>query len=373
MAKGKENKSGTISNVLVVRFSAIGDVAMTVPSLYGACHAHPDVRFIFVTRLSMASIFINAPSNLVVVGVDLKSEYKGLRGMRRLFRELREKYDIDAVVDLHDVIRTKYLRLLARIKGLKVSRIHKGRKGKHALTRRNNKVMLPLVTSRSRYRDTFSRLDLTPDESFIGLFGGDKAAPEMYAAITGPREAGEHRVGIAPFAKHQGKIYPVEMMEEVVARLSRVKGMRIFLFGGGDYEREVLKGWQDRYPGVKSLAEGRYGFATELALLSNLDCMVSMDSANMHLASLVDIPVVSVWGATHPYCGFKGWRQTDDNIIQLPLTCRPCSVFGDKPCYRGDYLCLNGIKPGVIVNKVLSNMGLGHEASDSENGAPSVS
>ena len=152
MAKGTKNKSQKPSNVLVVRFSAIGDVAMTVPSLYGACNAHPDVRFVFVTRASMVSIFLNAPDNLVVIGVDLKNDYKGLKGMRRLFNELRSKYIIDAVVDLHDVIRTKFLRLLARLNGLKVSRIHKGRKGKHALTRRNNKVMLPLETSRSRYR-----------------------------------------------------------------------------------------------------------------------------------------------------------------------------------------------------------------------------
>lgn len=354
MAKGKENKTHGLSNVLVLRFSAIGDVAMTVPALYGACHAHPDVRFVFVTRESMASIFLNAPDNLVVVGVDLKTKYKGLGGMRRLFGELRRSYSIDAVVDLHDVIRTKYIRLLASLKGLKVSRIHKGRKGKHALTRRNNKVMLPLESSRSRYRATFSRLGLAPDESFTGLFGEGKAPADDFKAITPPRGEGEHWVGIAPFAKHQGKIYPPELMEEVVSRLSGVEGMRIFLFGGGEHERRVFSSWQDKYRGVKSLAEGRYGFATELALLSNLDCMVSMDSANMHLASLVDIPVVSLWGATHPYCGFKGWRQDEDNIIQLPLTCRPCSVFGDRPCYRGDYLCLNGIKPAVVADKVLS-------------------
>ena len=344
--------------MLVVRFSAIGDVAMTVPAVYGACHAHPGKNFYFVTRSSMTSIFLNPPANLTVIGVDLKKDYVGLKGMRRLFGELRRKYGIDAIVDLHDVLRTKYLRLLAHLHGITVSRIHKGRKGKHALTRRRNKVMLPLETSRSRYRATFARLGLAPDESFTGLFGTAKAAPAQFAAICGPRAAGEHWVGIAPFAKHQGKIYPTEMMEQVVESLSAVDGMRIFLFGGGDHEREVFGRWVAKYPGVISLAEGRYGFGTELALLSNLDCIISMDSANMHLASLVSIPVISVWGATHPYCGFKGWRQADENIIQLPLTCRPCSVFGDKPCYRGDYLCLTGIKPAIIADKVLCALGL---------------
>lgn len=360
MAKGRSDRAEALRNVLVVRFSAIGDVAMTVPALYGACHAHGDVRFIFVTRLSMTSIFLNKPDNLEVIGVDLKNGYRGMGGMRRLYRELRGRYGIDGMVDLHDVIRTKYLRLLATLNGLKVSRIHKGRKGKHALTRKNNKVMLPLETSRSRYRAAFSRLGLSPDESFAGLFGSGKAAPEAYAAITPARADGEQWIGIAPFAKHQGKIYPEDMMEEVVATLSAVAGMRIFLFGGGGHEREVLGRWQETYRGVVSLAGKNYGFGTELALLSNLDCMVSMDSANMHLASLVAIPVVSIWGATHPYSGFKGWRQDDDNIIQLPLTCRPCSVFGDKPCHRGDYLCLSGIKPAIIADKVLSIIGQPH-------------
>lgn len=354
MAKATNNNLCKLKNVLVVRFSAIGDVAMTVPALYGACNAHPDVRFIFVTRKSMASIFLNAPANLVVHGVDLKGEYHGLKGMRRLFKEIRRDFDIDGVVDLQDVLRTKYIRLLAHLKGLKVSHIHKGLMGKHALTRRNNKVMLQLETSRSRYRATFARLGLAPDDSFVGLFGNGKASPDSFKAISQPRRPGEHWVGIAPFAKHQGKIYPIHLMEEVVAKLSSLQGLRIFLFGGGPQERDVLADWQQRFNGVTSLADGHHGFATELALLSNLDCMVSMDSANMHLASLVDIPVVSIWGATHPYCGFQGWRQAEDNIIQLSLTCRPCSVFGDRPCYRGDYLCLNGIKPAVVTDKILS-------------------
>jgi len=95
----------------------------------------------------------------------------------------------------------------------------------------------------------------------------------------------------------------------------------------------------------------------ELILMSHLDVMLSMDSANMHLASLTATPVVSVWGATHPYAGFMGWNQDSENVIQLPLECRPCSIYGQKPCLRGDYACLNNIAPNTIVehiNKILS-------------------
>ena len=110
--------------------------------------------------------------------------------------------------------------------------------------------------------------------------------------------------------------------------------------------------WAGKFDNVTSLAGKRYGFATELALVSHLDVMVSMDSANMHLASLVRTPVVSIWGATHPYCGFKGWRQREEDTVQLPMTCRPCSVFGNKPCFRGDYHCLRGISPNAVVRRV---------------------
>lgn len=343
-----------LRNVLIVRFSAIGDVAMTVPSVYSVCRAYPDVRFVFVTRKSMVSIFINRPENLVVYGVDLKNEYKGVRGVARLFSRVRKEFDIDGIVDLHDVLRTKIIRTLGRLKGIPSAKINKGRGSKRALTRSENKVMLQLETSLQRYRDTFVRFGFPADESFNGLFGDSHADAALYAAITAPRPEGEQWIGIAPFAKHKGKIYPEEMMEEVVRELSRHENLRIFLFGGGEHEAKVLSEWASKYPRVKSLASERHGFGVELALLSNLDCMVSMDSANMHLASIAGIPVVSIWGATHPYCGFKGWHQKEDNMIQLPLTCRPCSVFGDKPCHRGDYLCLTGIKPQIIIDRVVS-------------------
>ena len=90
----------------------------------------------------------------------------------------------------------------------------------------------------------------------------------------------------------------------------------------------------------------------ELILMSHLDVMVSMDSSNMHMASLVGTKVVSIWGATHPYAGFMGWRQSEENAVQLDMPCRPCSVYGNKPCLRGDYACMNNISPEMIIEKI---------------------
>lgn len=355
---GPLNNPRSLSRVLAVRFSALGDVAMTVPVLYSACRCYPQVRFALLTRRSMVPMFVNPPENLQIIGVDL-NEFAGLGGLGRLFRNVREQFPFDGLIDLHDVLRSKVLTMMARLRGIPVAVIHKGRRGKRALTRARNKVLLPLTSQRSRYRQAFHRLGLPVESRFDGLYAGTptgKADPALFAAVTPPKAAGERWIGIAPFAKHEGKIYPPEMMEQVVEALSQRPSTRIFLFGGGDSEQLTLDGWAERYPGVTSLAGRRLGFPVELALISHLDVMLSMDSANMHLASLTMTPVVSIWGATHPYCGFKGWRQHEEDIVQLPMTCRPCSVFGNRPCRRGDYFCLRGIAPKVIIDRCLSHL-----------------
>lgn len=158
-------------------------------------------------------------------------------------------------------------------------------------------------------------------------------------------------IGVAPFAKHRGKIYPLDEMEQVVARLSECEDYTVFLFGGRGYEEAVLEQWEFQYPRVKSVV-GKYALDNELALISQLDVLLCMDSANMHFASLVGTRVISIWGATHPYAGFYGYHQDSGDVIQENLSCRPCSVFGQKACLRGDWACMALITPERIVDKV---------------------
>ena len=86
--------------------------------------------------------------------------------------------------------------------------------------------------------------------------------------------------------------------------------------------------------------------------MSHLDVMVSMDSANLHLASLVNTSVVSIWGSTHPFAGFMGWNQSHDSVVEVDLPCRPCSIYGNKPCLRGDWACMQNISPEVVVEHI---------------------
>lgn len=342
------------TNVLVSRFSALGDIAMTIPTVYNACTANPDRHFYFLTRRHPASLFINAPENLTVAGVDLDN-YKGIRGLWRLASSLRVRYGIDLYVDLHDVIRTRLLRVFLTLKGVRAVHINKGRRAKKELTRKKHKVLLPLVPTTVRYDDTFLRAGISLDRSFTSVFDSSpdgKGDPAEFASVTPPKRQGEHWLAVAPFAKHKGKIYPMELLEKVIAHFDGVPGEKIFVFGFGDKENAGIAELARKYPSVVNMAEAGLGIPAELSLLSHCDVMLSMDSANMHLASLVGLRTVSVWGATHPYTGFLGRGQNPDDTVQLEMTCRPCSVFGDKPCFRGDWHCLWGINPRIIVQKL---------------------
>ncbi len=346
---------------LITRFSALGDVAMTIPAVYSACRCYPDVRFVMVTRPGLTRLFINAPSNLEVIGADVNGEYAGVNGMRRLASKLVKDYHPDVMIDLHHVIRTRLLTIFLRLRGVPAVHLIKPRAQRKAITRQHNKIMEPMETQRARYRDVFRRAGLGITNSFDGLFRDRNTAPaHLYEAITAPTPAGQSWIGIAPFAAHRGKIYPPEQMEKVVQKLQaeadKGRNLRVFLFGGGDMERDLLAGWAEKYPCATSLAGKKYGFPAELGLLNHIDVMLSMDSGNMHLAAIAGTPTISIWGATHPYCGFKGWRLSDADIIQLPLPCRPCSVYGNKPCLTGDYKCLTAIRPEVVFNKIMGKL-----------------
>jgi ADP-heptose:LPS heptosyltransferase len=333
-------------HILVIRFSAMGDVAMTVPVVKALLAQHPDVNITCVSRPAFSAFFADIP-RLTFFAADFDQQYKGFMGIMKLFKQLKQTAKYDALADLHDNLRSKILRNLFRLSGIAYAYIDKGREDKKALTRFPRKVLKPLKLTTERYADVFRALGLplVLDHQLIKNPGGAVAG---VTAITG--EKTKPWIGIAPFAKHKGKIYPLEKTGEVIGLLNS-RNVSIFLFGGSLLEEEICKEWQLQYKNAISVVR-RLDMTAELALIRQLDVMVSMDSAGMHLASLEGIPVVSVWGATHHYAGFLGYGQSEGDIVADDIECRPCSIYGNKPCFRKDYACLLNIDPQTIVNSV---------------------
>lgn len=333
-------------HVAVLRFSALGDVAIASPLVKAYAQANPGVVFTVVSRPMLEPLFEGVP-NLRFYPIMPQSKHKGIKGLYALYRELLS-LGVTDVADIHSVLRTHILRFFFAFSRVSFRSMDKGRSEKARLTAKENKILEKLTSSMGRYEKVlcglgFDFLDFADKPLDINAGVKDRD----YSA------RGSRRVGIAPFAKHKGKEWPVAYMERVVAALSQDDRYSVTLFGGGARESALLKGWEQKYSGVRSVA-GELGFKEELELMAGLDLMVCMDSANMHFASAMGVPVLSVWGATHPWLGFYGWGQDPSMAVMAPAECRPCSVFGNKECYRGDYICLEGLQPEELTSKIVN-------------------
>lgn len=332
-----------IRKLLVIRFSAIGDIAMTVPAVVSVCKNHPDMQVTMLTSRIGEKIYravAGSIPNLTIIGTNPSKEYAGIKGLNKLYGEL-QKERFDAVADLHDVLRTKWLRVRFCLSGKTRQHIDKGRADKKALVKHS--IHSQLKAGVVRYQEVFEQLGLNATL----CYDAESIGKAMQYAVEGA-----HSVGIAPFAQHQGKIYPQEQMLEVIDRLLSNNPQRhIYLLGGAN-EQATLDEWASRCPERIHNTAGRQSFAEDLMLMSKLDAVISMDSANMHLASLVGTRVVSIWGATHIHAGFLGFGQKEEDVVQVDLPCRPCSIYGNKPCKFGDYRCMTGITPEKVAEKI---------------------
>ncbi len=339
-------------HILIIRFSALGDVAMVVPVVWSLAHQYPEIRITVLSRNSSRPLFEDLAPNVGFMGADLKREYKGIKGLNALYRRLTAK-QFTAVADMHNVLRSEFLRMRFNIGRYHVAHIDKHRKGRRRLTSYNNKQLTQQPTSFENYCDVLARLGYPITIDFHSIFPQEGGNLNLLPAPINVKNNFERWIGIAPFAAHPGKVYPPEKMEQVIKLLcEQHPKARILLFGRGEQEEAYFNEWCQHYPQCLNAGHYAESMHQELIIMSHLDTMLSMDSANMHLASLTGIPVISIWGATHPYAGFMGWHQSEQNIIQVDLDCRPCSIFGQKSCRRGDYACLNLIKPETIVEKI---------------------
>lgn len=338
-----------MSKILIFRFSALGDVAMTLPVIYSFAMKYPQHEITLLSRPSFQPLFEHIPVNVSFMSADFNVKYKGLKGLNLLYRELKS-HKFDFVADFHAVLRTNYLTFRFKLDGVRTARIDKGRAEKKNLIRKENKILVPLKSSFLRYQDVLKQLGFDFDLDFKSIYPLETVSEHVKYSKIGVK-LDKKWLGIAPFAKHQGKIYPIELQEKVIAHFANASNLRLFIFGGGAEEKKIVDNWATKYPSIISMV-GKLGLSKELELINQLDLMFSMDSANMHLAALVDTKVLTLWGATHPNVGFLAWNQDPENIVQQNLPCRPCSVYGNKPCHRGDYACLYQITPEFVIRKI---------------------
>lgn len=330
-------------NILVIRLSAMGDVAMTIPVLQALTKQYSDLKITVLTKPFFKPLFRNT-HNISVIAVDVQHTHKGVFGLYKLARVLNKSYRFYAIADLHNVIRSKLLKLFITSKV--VATINKGRKEKQQLT--SGKLFKPLKSTHQRYADVFGALGYPVDLSNPS-FPQPVTLKDDLKGLVGDRLSGF--IGIAPFAAHEGKVYPLTLMEEVVKALST--SYKIILFGGGKDEADLLVRWETSYSNTVALA-GKLSLERELDIISNLDIMLSMDSGNAHLAAMMGVKVVTIWGVTHPYAGFMPFNQPEDYALlsdkkAFPLI--PTSVYGNI-VPKGYEKAAASVLPDTVVDKI---------------------
>lgn len=331
----------------------MGDVVLLVPVIRSLVATYPDIEVTVVTRPKFATFFTDM-ERVVPFPADVDYTYSGIFGMRELFGKLLRKGNYDVVMDMHDHIRTILLRNLFKIFGVPVVVFDKGRSEKHAFTKKENKRTVPLPHTVERYRLAFEKAGYPLSINKAPYFSITEKVTDQVTEWLQKNNLSkkEKWIGIAPFARHISKIWPLQNYSPVIEQFIQKSPVKFFLFGGGEKDIKFFETLKQKFPDHCVIVAGELKMKQELPLLLQLDLMLCVDSSNMHLASLMGIPLLSVWGGTLPDVGFGPYGKGEESILQISrdeLPCRPCSVYGKETCYRGDFACLNNITPDQVV------------------------
>ncbi len=330
------------NKVLVYRFSSFGDVLISIPVILSALEAYPALHITYLTRHQFIK-YIPKHKRLRGIGIKLEQDYAGLLGIYRLYHKIYSLGPFDLHIDLHNVLRTKILNLFFLSRKIKTYTLHKNRKPKREYVSGRNRTVLPRTME--LYQKVFEKAEFRfPIENF-----GNNLFPEITPAGKSEKTI---QIGIAPFAKHATKRWPLQNFTNLISLLNKEWDIQFYIFGSF---MEIEEANSISGPNITNLCSLQNP-AEEISIIKQLDLMVSMDSANMHLADILGVPVISIWGGTHPDIGFRPSFQNDENIISAlkHLDCQPCSVFGKSKCsLRSDpFLCLNSIHPNQVRDRI---------------------
>lgn len=333
----------------------MGDVAMLFPVLR-AVLAQNNLEITLLTRPQFAPIF-SSITQLNVVSVDLKNTYSGLAGLWALAKRIQSLRP-DYFLDLHDVLRTKIIRSFLGILGVSATKFDKGRAEKKRRVSHFDPEASWLSSTHQRYAEAFRVLGAEVDLESVVLEpltdGGssDDTSNPVQSFLNAIHTKDGALIGLAPFAAYPGKTYPLDCSKALCAALTS-RGHQVLLFGAPGAEAEALAQLaQDQKKA--HLVAGKWTFNQELELIGRLNLMIAMDSSNGHLAANFGLPVITLWGATHPSLGFTPFGQSKNRQLcadrqQYPKL--PTSVYGNK-LPEGYEEVMRSISVAAIVQKV---------------------
>jgi len=323
-------------DVLVVRFSAIGDILLTTPLLRAIRTRHPGARISVLTKQAYLPLLSHNPHVSEVLAV---APYDGLPAIAARIRAVRYSH----LLDLHGNLRSRALRRLAPgdWKSCDMRRLERG---------------LLILTKWDRYRDDVpvaeryfeaaKELEAEPDGGPPDFFISEEADCRADERLTS-LDLGRERpiVAVAPGAAHATKRWPIEHWVELIGRITPT-GADVAILGGPDDARTAGIIVDTAGPNVASLA-GQLGLQETGAVIRRSEVLISGDTGVMHMATGVGTPVVALFGPTVRQLGFFPYR-SPSRVVELSLPCRPCSAHGTRSCPLGHHDCLRQVTPDLV-------------------------
>lgn len=336
-------KSLTMKPVIIMRYSAMGDVAIACEAMKALCRRYPQQTFIFMTDERYAQL---APKcdNLTTKAIRIK-EYKGVQMIMGLGFTIAKQFEFDKVIDLNDTIRTKLIRMALQLKNKKVFVVNKHRiqrfvkfnfQCKCQLELRHTAEMMADAITRAGYSLSINDIELNDKSTSNGAIKSQQTEPI--------------NIGIACFSSKRNKEYPKERLIQLIDMLQNNSNIRVSVFGKGQRETEI--GNELCKLANCSSCINEDDMQSDIDNIRNMNLMICVDTGWMHIASLIGKPVISLWGPTQPSCGYYPLHQSRDMAITLSMPCSPCSVYGKKSCYYNTVKCME-IPVEMVYEKVM--------------------
>ncbi len=340
------------TKTLVIRFSSIGDVVLSTPFLRVLREKFPKSQIDYVTRKEYAEL-IRYNNNLNVTHeFDAAGGFPGLRELKR--KLLRERYDL--VIDLHNSLRSRYLRSM---KGVgKIAVVDKRVRERTLLVTLKKNTYESIVPVADRYIETVKEFGVAndgkglelhlPDEVLFGV--GSKVAKLKLNRF-------EKVLGLCPFARHFTKEWPAEKFAEVGERFIERTDGAVMMFGGpSDVLRAASVSGKIRASAGNDRVidfTGQLSLAEAAAAMQYCDVLVSNDSGLMHIAAAMHRNVVAIFGSTVKEFGFYPPDETSRVFERQGLYCRPCSHIGREKCPEEHFRCMKETGTDSVLGAVL--------------------
>ncbi len=331
------------NKTLVLRLSSIGDIILSSPLLRVLRKSvGNNARVDFVVRKEYAELVQYSHHLSIVREYDIETGYKGLQELAKQLRA--EKYDL--VVDIHDSIRTKLLRVACNANDVVV--MDKRKFERWLLVNLKRNAYDDNLTVAERYIETVEKYGIKNDDKGLEIFIPDSTLFEISGKMGKLRlNQFEKVIGVCPGSKHFTKRWQKEKFAEVAARAAKNFNAKILLFGGEDEKEdcEFVREEVARRVSEKSATNfaGEFSLLESAAALEFCDVVVTNDSGLMHLAAAKQKKIVAIFGSTVKEFGFAPYGTESVVIENNNLACRPCTHIGRKDCPKGHFKCMEDI------------------------------